>query len=525
MTAYALLAAVTVEHAMLGLSVLLLLSVLASKAADRVGVPALLLFLVLGMLAGSEGLGGVYFDDAVAAKSVGVVALALILFSGGLDTDWRAVRPVLRHGLALSTVGVAVTALVVGLAARFLLGFTLLEGLLFGAIVSSTDAAAVFAVLRSKDVNLRGRLKPLLEFESGSNDPMAVFLTVSLLQLMTRPAASVGDVAAGFLLQMPLGALAGYTMGRAAVFLVNRLHLGYEGLYAVLTLSLVLLTYGLTEAIGGNGFLAVYLAGIVIGNRPLLRRRTLLLFHDGLAWLMQIAMFLTLGLLVFPSRLVPVVGDGLLLAACLMLVARPVAVLLCLLPASLSTREKVFVSWVGLRGSVPVVLATYPLLAGVPRADELFNLVFFVVLTSVLIQGASVPLAARLLRVDAPAPTHRDYPLEFTPVGGLKSELKELPVAEGSPWAGRAVVDLGLPSGLLIVLIARGDEFIQPKGETRLAAGDTLLVLAETKVFDQARAQAQGLVAGDGPDRGPGDVPPPPEAGLTGAARGPADGG
>jgi cell volume regulation protein A len=482
---------VTVEHAMLGLSVLLLLGVLASKAADRVGVPALLLFLGLGMLAGSEGPGGVYFDNAPVAQAVGVVALALILFSGGLDTDWASVRPVLRHGLALSTVGVAITALVVGLAAKSFLGFSLLEGLLLGSIVSSTDAAAVFAVLRSKDVNLRGRLKPLLEFESGSNDPMAVFLTVGLLQLMTRPASSVADVAVGFALQMPLGALVGYAAGRAAVLLVNRLHLGYEGLYAVLTLSVVLLTYGLTDLVGGNGFLAVYLAGIVIGNRPLIHRRTLLRFHDGLAWLMQIAMFVTLGLLVFPTRLVPVVGNGLLIVAVLMLVARPTAVFLCLLPTSMTIREKAFISWVGLRGSVPVVLATYPLLAGVPRADELFNLVFFVVLASVLVQGASVPLAARLLGVDAPVAARRDYPLEFNPVEGLRSELKELVITEGSPWAGRAVVDLGLPFELLIVLIVRGDEFVQPKGETRLAAGDTLLVLSEAAAFERAQAMAE----------------------------------
>ena len=489
-----LFAAVAVEHAMLGVAVLLLLGVLASRAADRVGVPALLLFLAVGMLAGSEGFGGLPFDDAPVAAAVGTVALALILFSGGLDTNWASVRPVLPHAAGLATAGVALTALGVGLAAHLLLGFSLLEGLLLGAIISSTDAAAVFAVLRSKGVHLKGRLKPLLELESGSNDPMAVFLTVAFLQLLTQPSASAGDLAAGFLLQMPLGAAVGYAAGRFGVFLVNRIKLGYEGLYAVLTLSLALLTYGLAYVVGGNGFLAVYLAGIVIGNRPLIHRRSLLLFHDGAAWLMQIAMFLTLGLLVFPSRLVPVAWEGLLVAAVLMLVARPAAVFLCLLPSRLTTREKAFVSWVGLRGSVPVVLATYPLVAGAPRADEVFNIVFFVVLLSVLAQGSTVPLAARLLGVDAPPPARREYPLEFNPVEGLKSELKELAVPEGSPWAGRPVVDLGLPSGLLIVLIARGDEFVQPKGATRLAVGDTLLVLAEAEAFERAKALADADV-------------------------------
>jgi cell volume regulation protein A len=495
-----LFATVTVEYAMLGVAVLLLLGVLASRAADRVGVPALLLFLVVGMLAGSEGLGGVHFDDAQTAAAVGTVALVLILFSGGLDTDWGSVRPVLLHAGGLSTAGVAVTAIGVGLAAHLLLGFTLLEGFLLGAIISSTDAAAVFAVLRSKGVHLKGRLKPLLELESGSNDPMAVFLTVAVLQLMTQPSASAADLALAFLLQMPLGAAVGYATGRAGVFLVNRIRLGYEGLYAVLTLSLALLTYGLAYVVGGNGFLAVYLAGIVIGNRPLIHRRTLLLFHDGAAWLMQIAMFLTLGLLVFPSRLVPVAWEGFLIAAVLMLLARPAAVFLCLLPARLTVREKAFVSWVGLRGSVPIVLATFPLVAGVPRADQVFNVVFFVVLLSVLAQGATVSLAARLLGVEAPPPVRRDYPLEFNPVDGLKSEMKELVVPEGSPWAGRAVVDLGLPSGLLIVLIARGSEFVQPKGATRLAAGDTLLVLAEAEAFERAREQAAVVPSPTGPE-------------------------
>jgi cell volume regulation protein A len=481
----------TVEGAMLGLAVLLLLSVVASKAADRVGVPSLLLFLVLGMFAGSEGPGGIHFDDVHAATAVGVVALAFILFSGGLSTDWNSVRPILWHGLILSTVGVVATATIVGLTARFLLGFTLLEGLLLGAIISSTDAAAVFAVLRSKNVHLKDNLKPLLEFESGSNDPMAVFLTVGVLQLMKQPDASGLKLVGEFLLQMPLGALVGLGMGRAAVFVVNRLQLGYEGLYAVLTLALVLLAYGVADLVGGNGFLAVYLAGIVIGNRPLIHRRTLLLFHDGLAWLMQIAMFLTLGLLAFPSHLLPVIGEGLLIAACLIFVARPASVFLCLAPFSLSLRDKLFVSWVGLRGSVPIVLATYPLLAAVDRASELFNIVFFVVLASVLIQGATVSFAARLLKVDT-TPTHRrEYPIEYVPIPGLKTELKELLVPEGSPWAGRAVVDLRLPHGVLIVLIARGDEFVPPSGDTRVLAGDVLLTLAAPDAFDSAEAQAQ----------------------------------
>ncbi|HEU65331.1 MAG TPA: potassium/proton antiporter, partial [Chloroflexi bacterium] len=443
------------EYILIGASILLLMSVLVSKISDRLGIPALLLFLILGMLAGSDGPGGIYFDDPALAQFVGVVALVLILFSGGLDTEWNRVRPVIKEGLILSTLGVFITALVVGLFASVLLGFSLVEGLLLGSIVSSTDAAAVFSVLRSKGISLKGQLKPLLELESGSNDPMAIFLTVGLIQLITQPDLSPVNLIGLFVLQMLVGAVLGYGMGRVMLFLVNRLKLGYEGLYPVLTLSLVFLTFGLTDAIGGSGFLAVYLAGIVLGHHDCIHKRSLLRFHDGLAWLMQIAMFLTLGLLVFPSRLVPIIGIGLLIAGCLMFVARPVSIFVGLLSSALNWREKTFMSWVGLRGAVPIILATFPLLARIPQAELIFNVIFFIVLTSVLLQGTSIPLIARWLRVDAPAISKRLYPIEYTPMGGLKSELKELPVPSNSHMAGKAIVELGLPADFLVILIAR----------------------------------------------------------------------
>lgn len=393
---------------LLAFSSLLLLGVLGSIVSNRFGVPALLLFLAVGMLAGSDGPGGIYFDDAYIAQLIGVLALAFILFSGGLDTDWRTTRPVLREGVILATLGVALTAGIVGVGARFLLGFSWLEGFLLGAIVSSTDAAAVFSVLRAKSLQLRGNLRPLLELESGSNDPMAVFLTIGLVGLISAPETSPLSLAGSFVLQMLVGALAGLAFGHIMLFLVNRLRLGFDGLYPVLTLSLVLFCYSTTNLIGGNGFLATYLAGIVIGNQKFVRKRVLLSFHDGLAWLMQIAMFVTLGLLVFPTRLIPVMGAALLVAACLIFLARPIGVFVSLWLARPRTsrfdlREKTFVSWVGLRGAVPIILATYPLLAGVPNADKIFNVVFFVVLTSVLIQGTTLPFVARWLRVDEPA--------------------------------------------------------------------------------------------------------------------------
>jgi cell volume regulation protein A len=475
------------EYILIGAGILLL-SVFASKISDRFGIPALLLFLVLGMLAGSDGPGGIYFDDPALAQLIGVVALALILFSGGLDTEWARVRVVLKEGLLLATLGVLITALTVGLFARLLLGFSIAEALLLGAIVSSTDAAAVFSVLRSRGINLKGNLKPLLELESGSNDPMAVFLTIGLIQWITQPDFALPDLFGLFVRQMLFGAALGYLMGRAALFLINRVKLGYDGLYPVLTLALVFFTFGLTDLVGGSGFLAVYLAGIVLGNHEFLHKRSLVRFHDGLAWLVQIAMFLTLGLLVFPSQLVPIIGVGLLMAACLMFLARPIAVFVSLLPGALSWREKTFVSWVGLRGAVPIILATFPLLAGIPQANLIFNLVFFIVLTSVLLQGTTLPLVARWLRVDAPAVPRRVYPIEYTPVGGFKSELKELPVPPGSYMAGKAIFEMGLPADFLVVLIARENDFMVPTGGTVVRGGDTLLALADKETFAAVQA-------------------------------------
>lgn len=473
------------EYILIGASILLLISVLVSKISDRLGIPALLLFLILGMLAGSDGPGGIYFDDPALAQFVGVVALVLILFSGGLDTEWNRIRPVIKEGLILSTLGVFITALVVGLFASVLLGFSLVEGLLLGSIVSSTDAAAVFSVLRSKGISLKGQLKPLLELESGSNDPMAIFLTVGLIQLITQPDLSPVNLIGLFVLQMLVGAVLGYGMGRVMLFLINRLKLGYEGLYPVLTLSLVFLTFGLTDAIGGSGFLAVYLAGIVLGHHDFIHKRSLLRFHDGLAWIMQITMFLTLGLLVFPTRLVPIIGIGFLIAGCLMFIARPISIFIGLLPSALDWREKTFISWVGLRGAVPIILATFPLLARLQQADLIFNVVFFVVLTSVLLQGTSISHVARWLGVDAPAIPKRVYPIEYTPMGGLRSELKELSVPFDSNMAGKAIVELRLPDDFLVILIARENDFVLPSGGTVLQGGDTLLVLSDKKSFDE----------------------------------------
>ncbi|RAQ97783.1 potassium/proton antiporter [Thermogemmatispora tikiterensis] len=408
------------ESALLVASLLLLLSVLAWKIAGRLGIPALLLFLGLGMLAGSDGPGGIYFDDAQLAQAVGIVALVLILFAGGLETRWSAVRPALGGALLLSTLGVLLSALVVALFAVWLLHASLLDGLLLGALISATDAAAVFSVLAARNLRLSSQLLPLLELESGTNDPMAVFLTLGLIRLLSEPETPPLSILLLFVQQMGIGLALGLVIGGLAIWLIGRLHLDVEGLYRVLTIALALFTYAVTALLGGSGFLAVYLVGLLLGNSRVEGIERIGRFHNSLAWLMQIAMFLILGLLVFPSRLPAVALAGVLITLVSVFVARPLAVLLALLPLRrMPLREKLFVAWVGLRGAVPIVLATFPLLAGLPRAGLLFDLVFFVVLASVLLQGTTVSLVARWLGVARPA----------------LASVSDAPAAEASPSA------------------------------------------------------------------------------------------
>jgi cell volume regulation protein A len=390
--------------------------------------------------------------------------------------------------VALSTAGVLLTAILVGGFATTLLGFSVIEGLLLGAIVSSTDAAAVFSLLRSRNVSLRPPLKPLLELESGSNDPMAVFLTVGLIELHMTANASLLGLLALFAQQMILGGTLGYAVGRLMVYTLNRARLEYSGLYPVLTLGLVMLGYGGTAAIGGNGFLAVYIAGIVLGNSRFIHRNSLLHFHDGLAWLMQITMFLVLGLLVFPSHLVPIAGTALLVAVFQVLLARPLATFITLLPFRLGLRENAMVAWVGLRGAVPIVLATFPLLAGVQNAETIFNVVFFTVLVSVLVQGTSIVPVAKALGVHTPLRQRREHPLALEHTEGLNTDLIELIIPPNAEVAGKPIVDLGLPAGSLITLISRNEQFFVPRGDTVIAEGDVVLVLTDNAIKPQVSA-------------------------------------
>jgi potassium/hydrogen antiporter len=467
----------SIETILIVFSVLLIVSIVGSKASSRFGIPSLLFFLFIGMLAGSEGIGRLSFDDPKLAQYVGVVALVFILFSGGLETEWKTARHLTKEGLVLSTFGVLLTALILGLFVTYFTKFSLIEGLLLGAIVSSTDAAAVFSMLRSKKVSLQGELRPLLEFESGSNDPMAVFLTISFIELLTSPQRSFLQMFPMFVLQMGVGAVFGYLSGKGLVFLVNKIKLEYDGLYPVLTMATILLAYSLTSKLMGNGFLAVYIAGIMVGNSNIIQKRYLIHFHGGLAWLMQIAMFLTMGLLVFPSHLIPVAPVGILIALFLMFVARPASVFLSLAPTHFNLREKVFISWVGLRGSVPIILATFPLLAGIDKSGTIFNIVFFIVLASALLQGTSIPLLAKWLGVDSPLLEKKKYPIEFEQTDALNTRMIDFTIPYNSWMIGRPVSEIGLPQDSLITLVARNEDFIVPSGRTVIEAGDVLLTL------------------------------------------------
>lgn len=465
---------------------LVLASVIASRVSDRFGVPALIVFLCVGMLAGSDGPGGIHFDNAAVSNFVGTLALAFILFSGGIDTNWRMVRPVAGRGAILSTFGVAITAGLLGLFAWKVLGLDPVAGLLLGSIVSSTDAAAVFAVLRSRGVGLKGQLKPLLEFESGSNDPMAVFLTVAMTQLLTQPSFDWTDLFPNLLWNMGFGVAVGLVAGRLTSGLLNRMRLDQEGLYPVLSISIVLLTFGTAESIRGNGYLAVYVCGIMLNSSEFVHKRYVVKFHDGLAWLMQILLFIVLGLLVLPSQLPIVALEALAAAAFLMFVARPAAVAIGLWGSALSWRERALVAWTGLRGAVPIVFATYPMLAGYENSGFIFNIVFFIVVTSVVIQGTLLMPVARLLKVDEPLVSPPKYSLEIERMGQAQGETREVEVLPRMYAVGRSVADIGIPPDVLILLIGRGNGYVVPRGQTIIEPYDTLLLIGEPAALRRA---------------------------------------
>lgn len=393
------------DQVLLVIAALLGLSVLASKAATKLGIPVLLVFIGIGMLAGSDGPGGIWFSNHQLAQQLGITALAFILFSGGMDTDWSSAKKYLAPSSSLATMGVLATAGMVGLMAHLALGFSVLEGLLLGSIVACTDAAAVFGTLRGAGIQLGHKIQSILELESGFNDPMAVFLTIAFTQALVSPEPITWVLLPMFLLEMVLGAAWGYLNARGAVVIMQKIRLEFEAMYQVVSIALVLGAYAGAEAIHGNGFLSVYIAGLTFGSIAFPQRKGLSRFHDGLSWLMQITMFIVLGLLVFPRELGKVAGLGLAVSAVVMFLARPIGVLIALTPFRVDTRGQALVAWGGLRGAAPIVLATFPLLAKVPRAQTIFDIVFFIVLFSSLLQGTTLSWVARKLGIGDQPPT------------------------------------------------------------------------------------------------------------------------
>lgn len=472
---------ITTENVLLIGSLLLLISIFAGKTSYKFGVPTLVLFLLVGILAGSEGIGKINFEDPHLAQFIGIVSLNFILFSGGLDTSWKSIKPVMWQGISLSTLGVLITALSVGAFVSFITDFTIYEGLLLGAIVSSTDAAAVFSILRSKNLALKSNLRPTLELESGSNDPMAYFLTIAFLGLAINQDESIYSIIPFFLQQIIIGTILGFGFGKLSKIIINRIKLDFEGLYPVLAIALMFISFSATDFFGGNGFLAVYLSAVYLGNHSIIHKRTIMRMFDGLAWLMQIVLFLTLGLLVFPSHVLPVVGIGIFVSAFLILIARPLSVFISLMFFRMKMRRRWYISWVGLRGAVPIVFATYPLLAGIDKADMIFNIVFFVSLSSVLIQGTTLSIVAKWMRVALPGKIKPRSPVDTFLNDGAKSFIREIVISEESYIIGKRIVELRFPRKAIIAMISRNDKFITPSGSTEIEPNDMLIILTEDK--------------------------------------------
>jgi potassium/hydrogen antiporter len=458
-------------------ALVILASILSSVVTSRLGVPLLLVFLAIGMLLGEEGPGGILFENVQLAHLIGSAALAVILFDGGMRTPIRNFRIALKPALGLATVGVVLTSGLTGLFAWWWLGLSWLEAMLLGAIVGSTDAAAVFALLHSRGLELKSRVGATLEIESGSNDPMAIFLTIVLIEMLLAPESAIGlTFLLEFVRQIGLGAILGAAGGFGLLWVINRLPMS-QGFYPLATIAGAMVLFGLTGILGGSGFLAVYLAGLVLGNRPLESSQNIKRFHDGIASLAQIGMFLMLGVLVTPSELLPVALDALLLGAVMILIARPVAVALCLLPFRFPWREQVFIGWVGLRGAVPIILALFPLLAGLEQAPYFFHVVFFVVLISLLVQGSSITPMARWLKLELPPRATRVQRTELDIPGQQEMELVGYGLAGNTPVVREAWSNFRLPPSARFVAHLRGGRLLESLEIHDLRAGDHLYIM------------------------------------------------
>lgn len=484
----------TAENILLIGSILIFSAIVISKAGYKFGVPALLLFLVVGMVFGSDGL-GLVFNNYHQAQFVGVAALSVILFTGGMETRFSDIRPVMKQGIVLATVGVALTTLFCGLFIFFLTRIghisqplSIVMCFLMASVMSSTDSASVFNILKHSNIRLKENIRPMLELESGSNDPMAYVITIVLIQAAVTlfdPAAMAGGVEywpmiwkaiLTFVLQLGIGSIIGVCMGYGGSWLLRRIQLGSSPLYAILLLTSAFFTISITEMLKGNGYLAVYISGLIIGNRFIPNRKEILTFMEGMTWLMQIGMFLLLGLLVNPHEMVSIAPMALLIGLFLILVARPASIFLCLLPfRKLSFRARSFVSWVGLKGAVPIIFATYPIVAEIPGSNQIFNVVFFITILSLIIQGMTVPKAAKLLHLALPEKKKPDtFGIEIPDEAG---KLIDCTLSEEDLEAGNTLKEISLPEGARVVMIQRGSRLIVPDGSIELRTGDKLLMI------------------------------------------------
>lgn len=466
-----------IDQIILLASALVVLGILSSKLSARLGLPVLVLFLLVGMLAGEDGPGGIVFNNDQLAHALGSLALAIILFDGGLQTPMSSIKQVWKPASVLATVGVLITAVITGFAAVYILDVPLFYGLLIGAIVGSTDAAAVFSLLRNAGIHINPRLKSTLEVESATNDPMAIFLTVGLLEVLVNGLEPGTGLLMLFIKQMGIGSVVGLAAGWISIKVINRIELMSSGLYPVMVSAFGLLAFGVAANLGGSGFLAIFIAGVVIGNSRFVYQRSTFLFHDGLAWMGQITMFVMLGLLIEPSTLMDVWFQGLLIALVLIFVARPFSVVPVLKFFGFNIREITLVSWVGLRGSVPIILAIYPLIYGLPNANLIFSVVFFVVLISATVQGSTLPFVARKLGLTEPAPVTPAAVLEISSLGEVDADIVEYRLGEQSRAIGRRLSQIALPEGTVVAMITRKESVIPPRGSTLLEEGDHLFIV------------------------------------------------
>ncbi|MEE1232687.1 MAG: potassium/proton antiporter [Phocaeicola sp.] len=479
---------ITAENILLVGSILIFTSILISKTGYRFGIPTLLLFLVVGMLFGSDGL-GIQFNSATDAQFVGMIALSIILFSGGMDTKIKDIQPVMKQGILLSTVGVLLTTALTGGFIYYISGWNstniqlpLLTSMLLAATMSSTDSASVFSLLRSQRMNLKQNLRPMLELESGSNDPMAYMLTIVLIQVISSGSQlSLALVAKDLFVQFLVGGVIGYAFGKFASWLINKIELPNSSLYPILLLSLVFITFTTTDLLKGNGYLAIYIAGVVVGNSRLAFRKEIGTFMNGMTWLFQIIMFLTLGLLVNPHEMVDIIGVALLIALFMIIVARPISVFACLLPfRNITNKARLFISWVGLRGAVPIIFATYPVIAKIEGSHQLFNIVFFITLLSLVIQGMSISKMAKWLHLDLPEEKEgNDFGVELP--DEIDSSLHDITLTAEMLLNGNRLSEMRIPKGSLVMLVKRGHEFLIPNGQLELHEGDKLLFITENK--------------------------------------------